>query len=56
MAADDCICLQEIAKDKSIVILLPHSDASAFHAMVRPRVEQLFTFQLKQYLISESRH
>ncbi|KIM80718.1 hypothetical protein PILCRDRAFT_821974 [Piloderma croceum F 1598] len=31
--ADDCICLQGIAKDKSIVILLPHSDASAFHAM-----------------------
>jgi hypothetical protein len=55
VAANDCICLQEIAKEKSIVILLPHSDASAFHAMVRLRVEHL-TYRSNSCSNLESRH
>lgn len=34
VTADDCILLQEVAKDTIVAILVPHSDASAFHAMV----------------------
>jgi hypothetical protein len=44
VTANNCISFEEIPRDKSLAVLLPHSDASAFHAMVRLRVECLFAF------------
>ena len=35
-ATEDHIELRDVAKDTTVTFSIPHSDASAFHAMVRP--------------------
>lgn len=56
VAANDCISLQKIAKDTSVSILLPHSDASAFHAMVCLFQPEKCIPYRRIYLLSESQY
>jgi hypothetical protein len=35
-ATEDHIDLRDVAKDTTVTFSMPHSDASAFHVMVRP--------------------
>ncbi len=34
--AEDCISLVDLAENSEISVLIPHSDASAYHTMVSP--------------------
>lgn len=56
VSADDCICLQDIPKNKNIAVLLPHSDASAFHAIVRLRICCQVVLRTDLSFIIESRY